>query len=530
MVNRRQTLQTSRLQDVLSARQYLSADRGASVEPGPVPNRMVASSEGHGKIISSPTVQSPESPTEKANQDTPSDSMPKVLSRLHVRRSAGRPRLDASNGGAVLSEDRRDQIRRAQRTYRLKKEATLEKAKERAADLEDRLNMVATAIADYKAAFPSELKSSYPALVRHLDCISDLLTSTSEPITQPRSQTSTPSSVDSDKDVSQHAAMHNASAFKDIPKMDCDCLKDYQHRKHKESAEGSVKKRPRHVSFSDELEDKSNSRSTRIQQIARLHSKDTHYTYSFQEKVFCRRLQRYSLEYAFRLFTDARSHPLEVYRVFRLVPCIQDRTQMYPYFRRLVSAGAKDALEIPILPLYSIGGVGTHYPRKDNLGNPIYPTNTRTPKRVLGLFQPLGGMGEVGQEPDHQKFLELCGYGGEWFDCQDVEGYLREQGVDLDTSSLFPSVHDQRSSQISQSAETHGQAGDMHAYQTINDYDSHSHEETDIATFSGCLKSRMFNIEQFLSTLLRGVVILGRAPGFRRTDVEAAFKTALMVH
>ncbi|KAE8407381.1 hypothetical protein BDV37DRAFT_279915 [Aspergillus pseudonomiae] len=530
MENRRQTRQASRLQDVLSARRYISADRGASVEPEPVSNVVAVPSEGHEKIISSPAVQSSESPTEKANQDPPSDSMPKVLSRLHVRRSAGRPRMDASSGGAVLSEDRRDQIRRAQRTYRLKKEAALEKAKERAAGLEDRLTMVATAVADYKAAFPSEIKSSYPALVRHLDCISDLLASTSERLTHPRTQTSTPSSVDSDKDTSQHNAMYNDPAIKDTPKIDCGCLEDFQHKKHKESAVGSVKKRSRHVSFSDELEDKSHSRSTRIQHIARLHSKDTHYTYSFQEKDFCRRLQRYSLEYAFRLFTDARSHPLEVYRVFRLVPCIQDRTQMYPYFRKLVSAGAKDALEIPNLPLYSIGGVGTHYPRKDPLGNPIYPTNTRTPKRVLGLFQPLGGMGEVGQQPDHQKFLEVCGYGGEWFDCRDVEGFLREQGVDLDASSLFPSVHDQRSSQISQSTETHGQAGDMDAYQSINDFDSHSHEETDIATFSACLKSRMLDIEQFLSMLLRGVVILGRAPSFRRTDVEAAFKTALMIH
>ena len=104
MENRRQTRQASRLQDVLSARRYISADRGASVEPEPVSNVVAVPSEGHEKIISSPAVQSSESPTEKANQDPPSDSMPKVLSRLHVRRSAGRPRLDASSGGAVLSE------------------------------------------------------------------------------------------------------------------------------------------------------------------------------------------------------------------------------------------------------------------------------------------------------------------------------------------------------------------------------------------------------------------------------------------
>jgi hypothetical protein len=40
-----------------------------------------------------------------------------------------------------------------------------------------------------------------------------------------------------------------------------------------------------------------------------------------------------------------------------------------------------------------------------------------------------------------QSNLELCGYGGQWFDCRDVEGYLREKGVDLDGSGMFPIVH-----------------------------------------------------------------------------------------
>jgi hypothetical protein len=34
-------------------------------------------------------------------------------------------------------------------------------------------------------------------------------------------------------------------------------------------------------------------------------------------------------------------------------------------------------------------------------------------------------------------YLELCGFGGQWFDCRDVEGYLREKGVDLDGPGSF---------------------------------------------------------------------------------------------
>jgi hypothetical protein len=217
-----------------------------------------------------------------------------------------------------------------------------------------------------------------------------------------------------------------------------------------------LKKRPQPEALDEELENKTIRHSVRFREIGQLTQKDVHYTYSFHETDFPRRLHRYCLEYAFRLFADSRSEPLEVYRVFRLVPCIQDKTRMYPYFRRLVSAGTKDALELPTLPFYAIGGAGTHYPRKDEMGNPVYPSNTRLPRRVLGMFHTLGLMSASGQGSNQQNYLELCGYGGKWFDCRDVEGYLREQGVDLDGSSLFPSIHNPRVRRISQSIESQG--------------------------------------------------------------------------
>jgi hypothetical protein len=86
------------------------------------------------------------------------------------------------------------------------------------------------------------------------------------------------------------------------------------------------------------------------------------------------------LQYTFLLFPDSRSNPPDVYRVFRLVPCMQDRTRMFPLLRKLVTAGATDALEISNLPFYSIGGAGTHYPKKN-----LYQLDSKTTNEQPGL-------------------------------------------------------------------------------------------------------------------------------------------------
>jgi len=163
-------------------------------------------------------------------------------------------------------------------------------------------------------------------------------------------------------------------------------------------------------------------------------------TYSFHETNFSRRLQRYSLEHAYRLFIDSRSSPIATYRVFRLVPCMRDKTKMLPYFRKLVCAGVGDPLEIPSLPFYCIGKAGSHYPHKDHSGNLMYPSNMRLPRRILGIFP--GAKTSPETKPlDTQSHLKLFGFDGDWFDCQDVQGYMEENGVVLDQSSLFAKVH-----------------------------------------------------------------------------------------
>uniref|UniRef100_A0A093XH88 Uncharacterized protein n=1 Tax=Talaromyces marneffei PM1 TaxID=1077442 RepID=A0A093XH88_TALMA len=178
---------STHLQDILSARRVRAKTISSSIAPS-----------------------APSTPTKEVREETPPEHMPVLRSRRHMRRSAGRPRLEAT-GEAILSEYRRDQIRRAQRTYRLKKEATLEKAKEHAANLEDRLNRTAAAIDEYKASIPPDLRNSHPALLGHLDCMADLTNLDCEPVTQLAPQGSNRYSFTSEKHIlpSQQNAMSN---------------------------------------------------------------------------------------------------------------------------------------------------------------------------------------------------------------------------------------------------------------------------------------------------------------------------------
>lgn len=349
-------------------------------------------------------------------------------------------------------QDRRIQVRRAQRTYRLKKEATLQSTKARAAELENKIKRVAESLADlYSAARQSELHITHPALFRRIGGIHSLSTQASERHKQTTTlHSSAPRVVSEERHprVRDNARCGGDSlpdlifGYQVADKSSCKGPYESVETEHAQSEMSQTKK---HREFSLIKEDDSEIAGYHpqaTQDIERPFGTGIRYTYCFQETIFSRRLHRYCLEHAFRLFSDPRSDPTAIYRVFRLVPCIRDKAKMYPFFRRLVSGGVEDPLELSTLPFYCIGGAGTHYPINDDLGNPVYPSNMRLPRRVLGLLPMAEIINEAGPAQDSQRHLEIFGLGGQWFDCRDVEGYLRDQGVNLEGSSLFAEVCD----------------------------------------------------------------------------------------
>lgn len=318
-------------------------------------------------------------------QSNPIKSTRSPSEEMTPRRSkrAGRPRLDATSN-AILSDDRRTQVRRAQRTYRLKKEAVFQNAIARAEQLEARIRAAVEEVVGLcDVATEAQLHLAHPDISSRLNRLHEIIAGGEKP-----TETGTSASVESSPDSTERQVqIFNAQV-----------------------------ESPKEYSLTPRL-------ST------------MQYTYAFQELRFARRLQRYSLEHAYRLFADHRSDPREIYRVFRLVPCVKDPTKTQPRFRQLLMGGRTDLLEVPGLPFYSIGGAGTHFPDVDEKGNAIYPANSRIPRRILGMFPKI----ELGNR-ESGGALEIYGFGGEWFDSRDVEGYLRLHGVEVN-EGLLPRVH-----------------------------------------------------------------------------------------
>lgn len=116
--------------------------------------------------------------------------------------------------------------------------------------------------------------------------------------------------------------------------------------------------------------------------------------------------------------------------MFGLLPCLPDKNAVQRNYRRVLQAGSGESLEVRVLPFYSIGGAGMHYPRRDANGRPVYPENTRRPNRILGRAVNAMFGGDVGGQKEQQ--LQMLDFVGEWFDCHDVQGYLEHLGIELD--------------------------------------------------------------------------------------------------
>lgn len=163
------------------------------------------------------------------------------------------------------------------------------------------------------------------------------------------------------------------------------------------------------------------------------------YTYSFQETTFARRLHRACLERAFRLLTNPAADQEELSRAFRFTFCFSNKKRMLLRFQELLKRGAGDSLENWNVPFFRVGGAGTHYPRHDEQGKPIYPPNMHSPAKAFGPA-PFLLVETPRDEETVTKMLEAIGFDGEWFDSHDVEQYLREKGIHLDGHSTFVDI------------------------------------------------------------------------------------------
>ncbi|KAI9370233.1 hypothetical protein BJX61DRAFT_535785 [Aspergillus egyptiacus] len=156
-------------------------------------------------------------------------------------------------------------------------------------------------------------------------------------------------------------------------------------------------------------------------------------------------------------------------RPFRMLLSLMPRPQITEFFKDwlLARAGHKTLNTWEHIPFFQIGGAGTHYPASSNYHRPFRPTSSSSTTK--------GDLTRLASDIQQQ-------FDDEWFDLGDLGGYLREQ------RTVFPSALPTPMGVVSE-------------------------EETD----RNC-------VSRLIQALVRRAICLGRSPGFRRRDVEAALE------
>ncbi|CAG8301052.1 unnamed protein product [Penicillium salamii] len=416
-------------------------------------------------------------------------------------RKRGRPKLETIKDAAAI-EERRLQIRRAQRTYRNKKEATIQALRSRVNSLEQTLANVSDLLA-HDAGSGAPPSADYLARTREL-ILAELGRATP---------------TDHDAPI-QNADQRDIFGY--------------------------------HVSHASGTEPQNNTRTiSRIRPrspsplINRILPTATIYTYSHQESNLSRRLQRFCLEHTYRWLTDPNTPPAQLSRVFGLVPCIHDMPGIRRHFRRTLQSEIGSNLEYVKMPYYTLGGAGTHFPQLRD-GRPVFPENTRRPGRILRRMERIlerGGIRDWDEDWSGDSYPVGLGLGtgdeerirsldldGEWFDCHDVQGYLEHRGVALDGAlrlgvpeALVGALYGV--SPMSSVSSLYASPGVF-----LDQVDPREAYTLDVECFfdrgSFPLRLLMFTALT-LTVLLPNLRILGRAPGFRTADVDAALRGAI---
>ncbi|KAL2824564.1 hypothetical protein BJY01DRAFT_256451, partial [Aspergillus pseudoustus] len=380
------------------------------------------------------------------NQDRVTKSLQnKDVSPPDSTKKRGRPRMAPTGDSTRM--DRRAQVRYAQRTYRHKKELRHRTMEHRVTELESTLHRVSDSLSDFFAmAIDSDLHVTHPHLFDRLnDTVTHLKRATGEK--EDRDREKDPGSREIVLPVIFSSANVSVSPEGTGPfGYIVNCLQDSDidgrgrgrgRRDPRDPRDNGSNNNNNNNNNSNNSSSSNNNNKQAFQRKGPSHDKgdqierplhgSTQYTYSFAEHNLLRVLQRYCLEYSYRVFSDPGADPRDFYRVFRLVPCVKYREKMGKYLLCLVRSGSRQRLDIPALPFYCIGGAGTHYPRVDEGGKRVYHEKMRLPRRILATFASLVDADVA--VIDRQRLLELAGLDGTWLDVNDVVGYLEEKGV-----------------------------------------------------------------------------------------------------
>ncbi|KAF2273443.1 uncharacterized protein EI97DRAFT_461102 [Westerdykella ornata] len=166
------------------------------------------------------------------------------------------------------------------------------------------------------------------------------------------------------------------------------------------------------------------------------------WTYSHEETTFARRLGRACLEVGFHLLSSPHLRPAVLNFVFKLSLAYLTIDQLRDRFKMLLKRGVTEDLDCVGTPFAHFGGSGTHYARK-SVAAKLPGNHSSWNVRSIGPLH--SKLARIENTTDPSKGLDLnvdiSGYEGEWFDCEDVQGYLeQEKGCYINPRESFAQV------------------------------------------------------------------------------------------
>lgn len=159
-------------------------------------------------------------------------------------------------------------------------------------------------------------------------------------------------------------------------------------------------------------------------------------SYSFQETSFARRLLRTALEGAYRLLTNPNTRSEDLIHFCRDTFTWTNRKHCIQWLEQALSRTARESLEYWGAPQLHIGGAGLHYARTgfDTGLSPPPGWADQAPMGPLPFMTPENLLDGNTEPAD---ITDAVGFGGEWFDSNDVEQYLQTKGLFLDGRSSY---------------------------------------------------------------------------------------------
>ncbi|KAM0141438.1 hypothetical protein ACHAP3_002302 [Botrytis cinerea] len=151
-------------------------------------------------------------------------------------------------------------------------------------------------------------------------------------------------------------------------------------------------------------------------------------THSYFELSFARRVHRATVEHGYKLLTMPNPPKRRFEKAFGYCLQFETKEECIARFQRILNNSSKESLHEWRYPLVHLGGSGTYYPNQDSdTDNELMP-KFRT-GFSMGPF-PTACTPLLENISPNMK-CTLPGFEGEFFDPNDVEGYLRGHGFDL---------------------------------------------------------------------------------------------------